>query len=100
VAWHSGEQRESRFLPKQLYNDARRECVSNFLLLTLSLRSNTAIEAKAVFSYEGGKDDELSFTEGDVLSIVDRTEHDWWKADKGGIIYIVPAAYLEVVESG
>jgi hypothetical protein len=40
----------------------------------------------------------LPFTEGDQLAIVDRSEHDWWKAEQDGMIFIVPAAYLEVVE--
>ncbi|KAG8749194.1 hypothetical protein FRC11_011540, partial [Ceratobasidium sp. 423] len=38
---------------------------------------------------------------GDVLSIVDKSEPDWWKAEKDGMIFIVPAGYLELMdESG
>jgi actin cytoskeleton-regulatory complex protein PAN1 len=33
-----------------------------------------------------------------MLPIIDRTEADWWKTEQGGVIFIVPAAYLELVE--
>lgn len=46
----------------------------------------------------GGSADELPFEQGDILSIVDRSEGDWWKADKGGVVFIVPPAYLEVLD--
>jgi len=58
----------------------------------------TPIKAKAVFTYTGGNPDELSFTEGETLSIVDMSEEEWWKAEQGGVVLIVPAAYLEIVE--
>jgi hypothetical protein len=54
--------------------------------------------ATALYAYEGTSADELPFTEGDVLTIVDRSETDWWKAERDGLIFIVPAAYLEVTE--
>ena len=57
-----------------------------------------AVRAKALYPYEGGSPDELPFAEGDVLAIVDRSESDWWKTEKGGVIFIVPAAYLEVID--
>ncbi|EGO21969.1 hypothetical protein SERLADRAFT_417338 [Serpula lacrymans var. lacrymans S7.9] len=55
-------------------------------------------KAKALYSYAGGNADELPFAEGDELSIVDKSETDWWKAEQGGVVFIVPAAYLEIVE--
>lgn len=57
-----------------------------------------SIKAKALYSYEGSNADELPFAEGDELDIVYRTDADWWKAEQSGVIFIVPAAYLEVVE--
>jgi len=55
-------------------------------------------KAKAVYAYAGDNSDELSFAEGEILSIVDTSEEEWWKAEQGGVVFIVPAAYLEVVE--
>lgn len=69
-----------------------------FLCLWADLPSFT-VKARAVYSYAGGGDaDELPFVEGDTLSIVDQSADDWWKAEQGGVVFIVPAAYLEVVE--
>ena len=56
------------------------------------------VHAKAIYSYTGGNEEELAVAEGDMLTIVDRSESDWWKTEKGGIIFIVPAAYMELVE--
>ncbi|KAL5533504.1 hypothetical protein ACEPAF_5280 [Sanghuangporus sanghuang] len=56
------------------------------------------VKAKALYSYSGGNSDELPFVEGDILTIVDRSEADWWKTEQGGVIFIVPASYLEVIE--
>ena len=61
----------------------------------LSFQSATA---KALYSYEGTNPDELPFAEGDELSIVDRADGDWWKAEQSGVVFIVPAAYLELVD--
>ena len=60
--------------------------------------SRALVPAKAIYSYVGGNADELPFVEGDTLSIVDRTDGDWWKAEQGGVVFIVPAAYLEVIQ--
>ncbi|KAG2139113.1 uncharacterized protein EDB93DRAFT_707815 [Suillus bovinus] len=58
-----------------------------------------SVKANALYSYAGGNADELPFAEGDELSIIDRGEADWWKAERDGIVFIVPAAYLEIVEA-
>ncbi|KIO00856.1 hypothetical protein M404DRAFT_29251 [Pisolithus tinctorius Marx 270] len=50
------------------------------------------VQATALYSYEGSGPDELSFNEGDVLTIVDRVESDWWRAERDGVVYAVPAA--------
>ena len=54
-----------------------------------------AVSAKGLYDYPGGSTDELPFSEGDIISIVDRSDRDWYKAEKDGVIFIVPAAYLE-----
>ena len=55
-----------------------------------------AVKARALYSYEGNSPDELPFAEGDELTIVDRSETDWWKAEREGVVFIVPAGYLEI----
>ncbi|KAH9842454.1 uncharacterized protein C8Q71DRAFT_732931 [Rhodofomes roseus] len=55
-----------------------------------------AVKARALYSYEGNSPEELPFSEGDELTIVDRSEADWWKAEREGVVFIVPAGYLEL----
>jgi SH3 domain len=49
-----------------------------------------------MYNYPGESADELPFSEGDIISVVDRSDSDWYKAEKDGVIFIVPAAYLEI----
>lgn len=51
-----------------------------------------------MYNYTGNNPDELPFTEGDILPIIDTSEEEWWKTEQGGMVFIVPAAYLELVE--
>jgi len=66
--------------------------ITNFLI--------DSAKAKALYDYVSGNSDELGFSEGDILSIVDKTEGEWWKAEKEGLVYIVPASYMEEVVEG
>jgi hypothetical protein len=53
-------------------------------------------QATAKYAYTGNSDEELPFAEGDVLTIVDQSDADWYKAEKAGVVFIVPAAYVEL----
>ncbi|WWC87443.1 uncharacterized protein L201_002332 [Kwoniella dendrophila CBS 6074] len=54
------------------------------------------VRAKALFDYPGGEEDQLPFMEGDTIEIVDQSDQDWWKTEKAGVIFLVPASYLEI----
>ena len=85
------------FFPKTYVQDleaGKRSHASHSLLFLLTL---FAVKAKGLYDYPGGSTDELPFSEGDVISIVDRSDSDWYKAEKDGVIFIVPAAYLEII---
>jgi actin cytoskeleton-regulatory complex protein PAN1 len=60
----------------------------------------TAVKCVAQYSYTADKGDELSFAEGDDVTIVDRSEGDWWMAEKDGNVYLVPAAYMDAGVDG
>ena len=59
-------------------------------------RTYTARPARALYPYTAASDDELSFEEETTLAIVEQTDESWWKAEKDGIIGLVPAAYFEL----
>jgi uncharacterized protein YaiE (UPF0345 family) len=66
-------------------------------LVKVTVADDVAVKAKAQFSYDGQSPDELPFLEGDILTIVDTSDSDWWKTEKAGVIFIVPASYFELL---
>jgi hypothetical protein len=56
------------------------------------------VHAKALYDYAASNSDELSFSAGEAFSIVDTSDEEWWKAERDGAVFIVPAGYLEVAE--
>ncbi|BGO93264.1 hypothetical protein NBRC10512_000083 [Rhodotorula toruloides] len=56
--------------------------------------------ARALYSYTAASPDELSFEEETNLAIVDRSDESWWKAEKDGVIGLVPATYFEISAPG
>mmetsp|Transcript_29669 Transcript_29669/g.40990 ORF Transcript_29669/g.40990 Transcript_29669/m.40990 type:complete len:105 (-) Transcript_29669:447-761(-) len=56
-------------------------------------------KAIALFSYTASYDDELSFSQGDVLLVTGLTsiEEGWFEAEKEGRSGIVPGNYLEFI---
>jgi hypothetical protein len=63
-----------------------------------SQRTTFTVKAKALYQYTANNADELSFEEGEELVIVDRSDAEWWKVERGGMVFLVPATFLEVVE--
>ncbi|GEM10145.1 rho guanyl-nucleotide exchange factor [Rhodotorula toruloides] len=59
-----------------------------------------AQSARALYSYTAASPDELSFEEETNLAIVDRSDESWWKAEKDGLIGLVPATYFEISPAG
>jgi uncharacterized protein YaiE (UPF0345 family) len=72
--------------------------VSRAYFINTNLTLVAVVKAKALYAYEGANADELPLVDGDILSIVDKSEADWWKAEKDGMVFIVPAGYLELID--
>lgn len=99
--WYGTLQRDGKsgFFPKTYVERVETSMEpSRHALFVYSVLTVSIVKARALYSYEGSNADELPFAEGDELSIVDRADSDWWKAEQSGVVFIVPAAYLEVVE--
>jgi len=52
-------------------------------------------QAKALYDYTGQTDEELSFHEGDLLSIHQKDPGGWWEGELNGRKGWVPANYLQ-----
>lgn len=56
----------------------------------------TAQSAKALYAYVATSEDEISFEEEESLNIVDTSDESWYKAEKDGVIGLVPSTYIEL----
>lgn len=50
-----------------------------------------------MFDYMGQQDDELSFKEGDVITLVAKEEEAWWKGELKGVVGVFPSNYVELI---
>ena len=51
----------------------------------------------AVYTYQAQRDDELSFAVNDIITVVDRSDSDWWHGELRGQIGMFPANYVAAV---
>jgi len=79
------------------YGTSTRDKKPGFFPQTYVERVET-VKATALYPYTGNNPDELPFAEGDTLAVIDRSDRDWWKVERDGLVFIVPAGYVEVVE--
>uniref|UniRef100_A0A8C4GRW3 Intersectin-2 n=1 Tax=Dicentrarchus labrax TaxID=13489 RepID=A0A8C4GRW3_DICLA len=50
----------------------------------------------AMYDYTAANRDELSFSKGQLISILDKTNPDWWKGDANGVIGLLPTNYVKM----
>lgn len=50
----------------------------------------------AMYDYTAANQDELSFAKGQLISILDKTNPDWWKGEVGGVTGLLPTNYVKM----
>ncbi|KAG6848915.1 hypothetical protein H0H93_012852 [Arthromyces matolae] len=54
------------------------------------------VQARALWAYnENGQEDDLSFSAGDIITITEETNADWWTGTVHGRTGLFPSAYVE-----
>jgi len=79
--------------------DQHQSPLENLSSVVVAPTADYAYKARALYSYEANPEDsnELSFTKGDVLDIVDN-KGKWWQARKqDGTVGIAPSNYLQLI---
>ncbi|XP_045916385.1 intersectin-2a isoform X1 [Micropterus dolomieu] len=50
----------------------------------------------AMYDYTAANRDELTFSKGQLINILDKTNPDWWKGDANGVIGLLPTNYVKM----
>uniref|UniRef100_UPI003AAB5237 intersectin-2-like n=1 Tax=Centroberyx gerrardi TaxID=166262 RepID=UPI003AAB5237 len=50
----------------------------------------------AMYDYTAANQDELSFSKGQLISILDKTNPDWWKGETNGVTGLLPTNYVKM----
>ena len=62
-----------------------------------SLTPETEPSAKALFMYIGASSDELSFDKGDIITLKERVNNEWYRGQIGKTEGLFPANYVEII---
>ncbi|KAK0462820.1 SH3-domain-containing protein [Desarmillaria tabescens] len=59
----------------------------------------TVVQAKALWAYnlDASDPDDLSFAAGDIITIIEETNADWWLGEHNGCRALFPANYVEKI---
>nr|XP_013996337.1 unnamed protein product [Salmo salar] len=61
-----------------------------------TLRSPMGIQVIAIYDYEAADDDELSFSEGQLINVLDKVDPGWWEGELNGVTGLFPANYVKI----
>ncbi|XP_041839803.1 intersectin-2b isoform X2 [Melanotaenia boesemani] len=50
----------------------------------------------AIYDYAAANQDELSFSKGQLLNVLDKTDPDWWKGEINGVTGLFPTNYVKM----
>lgn len=57
--------------------------------------ATSVLIVKALFDHEGEDEDELTFSTGDVIEVIDQSDEGWWRGRFNGSEGLFPANYVE-----
>jgi len=69
--------------------------VPNGGVATATTTTTSALIVKALFDHEGEDEDELTFSTGDVIEVIDLSDEGWWRGRFNGAEGLFPANYVE-----
>ena len=62
-----------------------------------NVSSESEPHAKARYMFVGSKSEELSFDKGEIISLIERINRDWYKGKIGNSIGLFPSNHVEVI---
>ena len=68
-------------------------CLCHVCACMLCPQRAATIKVKALYDFTVEEDDELGFSSGDVIEVLDRSDATWWKGRLRGKSGLFPANY-------
>uniref|UniRef100_A0AAY4AE42 Intersectin 2b n=1 Tax=Denticeps clupeoides TaxID=299321 RepID=A0AAY4AE42_9TELE len=56
----------------------------------------TVCQVIAMYDYTAANQDELSFSKGQLISVLDKSSSDWWRGELNGITGLFPTNYIQM----
>ena len=57
---------------------------------------NSVCQVITMYDYTAANQDELSFSKGQLISVLDKTNSDWWKGEVNGVTGLLPTNYVKM----
>lgn len=51
-------------------------------------------EVIAMYDYTAANEDEMSFSKGQHINVLDKNNPDWWKGERNGVTGLFPTNYV------
>jgi hypothetical protein len=61
---------------------------------------DVVVQARVMFDYDASSATELTIATGQIVTIVDKTNDDWWEGEYDGKSGFFPKAYVELIDAG
>lgn len=62
----------------------------------MSSPDSAVCQVIAMYDYTAANQDELSFSKGQLINILDKTNPDWWKGEASGVTGLLPTNYVKM----
>lgn len=62
----------------------------------LVLFSLSVCQVIAIYDYTAANGDEMSFSKGQLINVLDKNDPDWWKGELNGATGLFPTNYVKM----
>lgn len=50
----------------------------------------------AIYDYTAANGEEMSFSKGQLINVLDKSNPDWWKGESNGVTGLFPTNYVQM----
>uniref|UniRef100_I3KKC9 Intersectin 2b n=1 Tax=Oreochromis niloticus TaxID=8128 RepID=I3KKC9_ORENI len=60
------------------------------------LESSSVCQVIAIYDYTAANAEEMSFSKGQLINVLDKSDPDWWKGESNGVTGLFPTNYVQM----